>query len=195
MSQETDQPLIMLVLDGDMQAFAKLASKYQHMIYNLALKLVGNAEEAEELTQDTFLKVYEALPNFKGESKFSTWLYRIAYNKSLDLLKKRKRKLEVHSIDSYPNLDIPSLENHWDALEFEERRVIIKNAVEELEGADVALITLFYFEELSLSEIAEILSIKENAAKVKLFRARKRLAVLLRKKLEPEIIEGYESKR
>jgi len=192
MSQDTDQPLIKLILAGDMQAFAQLVTKYQHMVYTLALKLTGNEEEAEEVAQDTFLQAYKSLPSFKGESKFSTWLYRIAYHKGLDALKKRKRKVEVHTIDAYPNLDVPALENSWDSLEAKERKNIIKRAMTHLDGDDAVLITLFYFEELSLNEIADVVLLKANTVKVKLHRARKRLATILRENLEPEIIEGYE---
>ena len=195
MSQEIDQPFIKISLDGDTQAFARLVSKYQHMVYNLAFKMMGNLEDAEEVAQDTFLQVHRSLPGFKGKSKFSTWLYRIAYHKALDALKNRKRKLSAHSIDAFPSLDIPSLENHWELLETKERKDMIKKAVAELDGSDAVVITLFYYEELSLNEISKILMVEVNAVKVKLFRARKRLAILLREKLEPEIIEGYERKK
>ncbi len=196
MSQESDQPVIKLILAGDTQAFAALVSKYRHMVYNLAIKLVGDEQEAEEVAQDSFLQAYRSLSSFKGESKFSTWLYRIVYHKGLDALKKRKRKrkLEVLNIDTYPDFDIPSLENNWDSLEARERKKSIKKAVEDLNGDDALLITLFYFEELSLNEIANILSVRIGTVKVKLFRARKRLAIYLRQKLEPGIIEGYEKK-
>lgn len=194
MSQESDQSKIKLILDGDTQAFAALVSKYQHMVYNLAIKLVRDKQEAEEVAQDSFLQAYKSLSSFKGESKFSTWLYRIVYHKGLDALKKRKRKrkLEVQTIDAYTDFDFPSMENHWDSLEAKERKKIIKKAVEDLNGDDALLITLFYFEELSLNEIAEVLSARVGTVKVKLFRARKRLAKFLRQKLEPETIEGYE---
>ena len=191
MSQESDQSIIKLILAGDSQAFATLVSKYQHMVYNLAIKLMGDKQEAEEIAQDSFLQAYRSLSSFKGESKFSTWLYKIVYHKGLDALKKRKRKrkLEVLNIDVYP-----ALENDWDSLEVKERRRSVKEAVKNLNGDDALLITLFYFEELSLNEIGDILSVRVGAVKVKLFRARKRLAIYLRQKLEPEIINGYEKK-
>ncbi|WP_281540797.1 RNA polymerase sigma factor [Maribacter aestuarii] len=193
MSQNTDQPIIKLILAGDTKSYAKLITKYQHMVYNLALRLVGNKEDAEEVAQDTFLRAFNALADFKGESKFSTWLYRIAYHKGLDVIKK-KRELKVSSIDSYPNLDVIYLESSWDSLEGKEQKRTIKEAMEDLDGDDAFLLTLFYFKELSLSEIAEIKSLQANTVKVKLFRARKRLASILKKKMEPEIIEGYERK-
>ena len=193
MSKDNDQPLVVLACLGDTTAFAKLVERYQHMVYTLAIKLVGSPEDAQEVAQDTFLKAYQALNTFKGVSKFSTWLYKIAYHKGLDQLKKRKRILEVHSFDGHLNVDIPSLENTWDTLEENEQKLSIKKAISELNGNDAVVITLFYFEELSLNEIAKVLAIKSNAVKVKLFRARKRLAHILSEKLEPETIKSYES--
>lgn len=192
MSKDNDHPLISLACNGDTAAYGQLVEKYQHMVYTLALKLVGRPEDAEEVAQDAFLKAYEALHSFKGESKFSTWLYKITYHKGLDLLKKRKRTIHTHSLDGDFKIDIPSLVNTWDELEIKEQREIIKKAVDDLDSDDAIVITLFYFEELSLKEMAEVLALKSNAVKVKLFRARKRLASILRRKLEPEIIEGYE---
>jgi RNA polymerase sigma-70 factor (ECF subfamily) len=193
MSKDKDHPLITLAREGDTAAYAELVEKYQHMVYTLALKLVGRSEDAQEVAQDAFLKAYQALNSFKEESKFSTWLYKITYRKGLDLLKKRKRMVQTYSIDGEFNIDIPALEQTWDALEIKEQRTSIKKAVNQLNTDDVMVITLFYFEELSLNEIADVLSLKANAVKVKLFRARKRLAHILRKELEPEIIEGYEA--
>ena len=193
MSKDKDQPLITLARTGDAVAYAQLVEKYQHMVYTLALKLVGRSEDAQEVAQDVFLQAYQALNSFKGESKFSTWLYKITYHKGLDLLKKRKRTIAVNSYDGDFSINIPALENNWDTLEKKEQRETIKEAVDELHAADSIVITLFYFEELSLNEISEVLSLKSNAVKVKLFRARKRLAHILRRKLEPEIIEGYKA--
>jgi RNA polymerase sigma factor (sigma-70 family) len=193
MSKDKDQPLITLTRTGDTAAYALLVEKYQHMVYTLALKLVGRPEDAQEVAQDAFLKAYQALNSFKGKSKFSTWLYKITYHKGLDLLKKRKRIVAADSIDRDFNINLPSLENTWDALEKKEQRETIKKAVAELHAADAIIITLFYFEELSLNEIAVVLSLTPNAVKVKVFRARKRLAHILRSKLDSEIIEGYEA--
>lgn len=194
MSQKFDQPLIELTLAGDTRAFAKLVARYQHMVYTLVFRLVGNTEEAEEVAQDSFLKAYLALPNFKGDSKFSTWLYRIAYNRGLDCLQKKKRQPNTDSMDAYPDLDIAVLENNWDTIDAKDRKLAIKKAVESLQGDDGIVITLFYYEELSLNEIAHVLGLEVNTAKVKLHRARKKLGEALRKILEPEIIQGYERK-
>jgi len=123
--------------------------------------------------------------------KFSTWLYRIAYYRSLDYLKKQKRILKTTSIDSDTEYHLASMENALDSLEDNERTQAIKNAIDELPHDDAVVITLHYFEELSLKEIADIMNIEANTVKVRLFRSRKRLSRLLTTKLEPEILGNY----
>ena len=191
MSQPEDQQYIDASIKGDTRAFAVLVDRYKHMVFTLAIKILKNTEEAEEVSQDVFIKVYQALDAFKGDAKFSTWLYKITYYKSLDYLKKQKRSLNTSSIDSETVYHLPSIENTLDALEASERKKMIKSAIDELPQDDAVVITLHYFEELSLKEIAEIMSIEANTVKVRLFRSRKRLANLLATKLEPEILENY----
>ena len=86
------QELIVQLQQGDGQAFKKLVDEWQNMVYNTALGIVQNADDADDITQDVFIQVYQSVSSFKGESKFSTWLYRIVITKSLDHLKKKKRK-------------------------------------------------------------------------------------------------------
>ncbi len=161
------------------------------MVFTLAVKVLRNHEEAEEVAQDVFIKAYTALATFKGESKFSTWLYKIAYYRSLDYLKKHKRSINTSSIDADTEYHLTSMEDALDGLEAKERKRTIKTAINELPHDDAVVITLHYFEELSLKEIADIMNIEANTVKVRLFRSRKRLAVLLKNKLEPEILGNY----
>lgn len=161
------------------------------MVYTLALRMVKNKEEAEEIAQDTFLKVYSNLTKFKGESKFSSWIYRIAYNRSLDSIKKKKNRLETTTIDIDVEQYLPTITSVLDDLERQDRIVILKNAIQELKGDDSVLVTLHYFEELSLTEISKIMDKETNVLKVRLFRARKKLAGILKTILEPETIEKY----
>ncbi|MEX0315714.1 MAG: RNA polymerase sigma factor, partial [Allomuricauda sp.] len=99
MSADQDQQLIELVLDGDVEAFAQLVEKYKHMVYTIAFRMVKRHEDAEEIAQDTFLSVYKSLRKFKRESKFSSWVYRIVYNKTLDYLKS-SRNIIMTELDS-----------------------------------------------------------------------------------------------
>ena len=190
MNTDQDQQLIEHVLEGDVNAFAQLVEKYKHMVYTVAFRMVRQHEDAEEIAQDVFLSAHRNLKKFKRKSKFSTWLYRIVYNKSLDYLKVN-RKITVTTLDSL-DLNMVMTENTIiKGIELNERGIIIKEALKELSPQDNALMVFFYFEELSLKEISKITGIKENAIKVRLYRSRQRLAEVLSKKLTPETIRCY----
>jgi len=187
-----DQVYINKILDGDTNAFTVLVDRYKDLVFTLALRMVKNREEAEEVSQDTFIKVYNSLNRFKGDSKFSTWIYRVAYNTCLDRLKKNKRQEYTVAIDEYTEHQVKTLENALDALEEQEKQLAIKKCLEMLPSEDSFILTLYYFEELSLDEISKITGLKPNNVKVKLFRSRKKLATILKQQLEPDIIESYE---
>lgn len=195
MSTLEDQHYINLVIQGDSNSFAVLVNRYKDMIFTLALKMVKNREEAEEVSQDTFIKVYNSLTKFKGDSKFSTWIYKIAYNTSLDRLKKSKKEDLNISIDEFSSHLIKTMDNALSALEDKERKQTIQKCLNLLSSDENFLLTLFYFDDQNLEEIGKIMNISANNAKVKLFRSRQKLAVILRKQLEPEIIECYERER
>ncbi|MBT8303345.1 MAG: RNA polymerase sigma factor [Bacteroidia bacterium] len=187
-----DQQLINAILAGDSQSFSTLVDRYKDLVFTLALRMVKHREEAEEVSQDTFIKAFRSLNKFKGDSKFSTWIYRIAYNTCLDRLKKHKREQNIIAIDEYTEHQVKTLDNALDALEKAERKQAIQNCLALLPSDDSALLTLFYFEELSLEEIAKIVGLTANNVKVKLYRSRKKLTSILKERLEPEIIEHYE---
>ena len=187
-----DQVYIDSILNGDANAFAVLVDRYKDLVYTLALRMMKHTEEAEEAAQDTFIKVYKSLDKFKGESKFSTWIYRVAYNTCLDRLKKNKRQQYTVEINEYTEHQVKTLDNALDKIETKEREQTIQDCLALLPSEDSFLLTLYYFEELSLEEIGKIVDLKPNNVKVKLFRSRKKLATLLRKKLDNETIESYE---
>ncbi|SFC59206.1 RNA polymerase sigma factor [Flavobacterium phragmitis] len=192
MSTLTDQHYIDKILQGETNFFAVLVDRYKDMIFTLALKMVKNREEAEEVAQDTFIKIYSSLNKFKGESKFSTWIYKIAYNTCLDRLKKSKKDDLNISIDDFSSHLIKTMDNALSALEEKERKQTIQKCLNLLPSDENFLLTLFYFDDQNLEEIGKIMNISANNAKVKLFRSRQKLAVILRQQLEPEIIECYE---
>ena len=191
MTTNSDQHYINKVLQGDNTAFAILVDRYKDLIYTLVLRVVKSREEAEEVSQDTFLKVFKSLSKFKGDSKFSTWIYRVGYNTCLDRLKKNKREHQTVAIDEFTEHQIKTLDNALDNMELEERKQAIQDCLQLLPSKDAYLITLYYFEELSLEEISKIIGVAANNVKVKLFRSRKKLATILKERLEPEIIESY----
>ncbi|WP_317124803.1 RNA polymerase sigma factor [Aureibaculum luteum] len=195
MTEITDQECILKILDGDTQKYAVLVNRYKNFVYTLVLRMVKNKEDAEEVSQDTFIKAYKSLHKFKGESKFSTWIYSIAYHTCLDNLKKTKRKQKTITINEYTEHQIKSLDNVLDTMEREEKKLAIQNCMQLLPSEDSFLLTLYYFEDLTIDEIAKIVHLKSNNIKVKLFRSRKKLTSVLKERLSPETIEHYAYRR
>lgn len=190
-----DQHYINLVNNGDTNAFAILVDRYKDLVFTLTSRMLKNKEEAEEVAQDTFIKVYKSLNKFKGDSKFSTWIYKIAYNTSLDRIKKNKKYRNDVAIDEFTEHQIKTIDSALDNLELEERNQSIKDCIALLPNDDGFLLTLYYYDELSFEEISKVMGITPNNVKVKVFRSRKKLANILKARLEPEIIEHYESTR
>ena len=195
MDNVDDQHYIHLVKEGDTNAFAVLVDRYKDMVFTLSLKMLKDREEAEEVSQDTFLKIYKSISKFNGESKFSTWMYKVAFNTCLDRLKKNKRLQPVAGMDEFTGQEAISLMNVLDSIEERERKQMIQDCLHELPGEDSFLLTLYYFEEQSLEEIATIIGITPNNVKIRLYRSRKKLAALLKDRLEPEIFQYYERER
>ncbi|MBT8321626.1 MAG: RNA polymerase sigma factor [Eudoraea sp.] len=191
MGPHSDQHLINRLKKGDKQAFRSLIEQYKHMVYTLALRIVKNKEDAEEVSQDTFLKAYHAIGSFKGDSKLSTWLYRIAYHRSLDYVKKNKRKPQTTELEWEETTNIQMAEMTWDHLEAMDKRQVIQRALGQLPGEDGVILSLFYFESLSLKEISGALNMTANTVKVKLHRGRKRLASVLEKTMDKQTISSY----
>ncbi|MFC0775782.1 RNA polymerase sigma factor [Terrimonas alba] len=171
-----DNELISKVIGGDQQAYAALVSRYQNYVFTLALRFTKNREDAEEVSQDIFIKAYRALADFKGASKFSTWLYTIVNTTCISFL--RKKKLEVHSLDNEKVFEVADSQDSGmraNLVEQKSRVSMVNNAIKMLSTDDAAVITLFYKGEQTLEEIAQILGIETNTAKVRLHRARTRL--------------------
>ena len=187
MDTNTDQIYIDRVLEGDTNAFAYLIDKYKNMAYTVAIKIVKNEEDAEEVAQDSFLKAYQKLDSFKGDSKFSTWLYTIVYRNSISKI--RKKNMVTTDIDAFV------IENHTTDFEFPqieaikngEQKKYVNQAINNLSEMDALLITLFYLNESSVEEIGKITNLTKTNIKVKLFRARKKLFNELSLLLKDEI--------
>lgn len=193
MGNTDDQAYIDLVIKGDTNAFAVLVDRYKDMVFTLSLKMVKNREEAEEIAQDSFIKAFRSLNKFKGDSKFSTWLFKVTYNSCLDRLKKLKRVNPLVAIDEYTEKEVVELSDIFDSIEDSERKQMIQVCLDRLPHEDRFLLTLYYFEEQSLKEMAKIMGINDNHVKIKLHRSRKKLAGILRDQLTPEILNQYES--
>ena len=189
MDKKSDQIYIDRVLQGDTNAFAYLVDKYKNLTYTVAMKIVRNHEDAEEVAQDSFIKAYSQLHTFKGDSKFSTWLYTIVYRNSISKI--RKKKITTTNIDSYiienhkSDYDFPQIE----AIKNGEQKKYIAEAMNNLPETDAFLITLYYLEESSVEEIEQITGLTKTNVKVKLFRARKKLYNELSLLLKDELKE------
>ncbi len=194
MTKKPDRCLVESIGEGDPHAYRELVDRYKTMVFTLALRILRNKEDAEEVAQDTFMKAYKGLSSFQGDSKFSTWLYKIAYRASLDHLKKNNRRIDQNSMDVSNAHYLKAAGDITDEMVHKERVTIIKQAIEALSPRDSAIITLFYMEERSLKEIAEVLGLSAAVIKVRLFRSRKQLATILQHKLEPEMTASYEKR-
>jgi len=186
MDINTDQLYIDKVLLGDTNAFSYLIDKYKNMAFTIAIKIVKSTEDAEEVAQDSFLKAYQKLDTFKGESKFSTWLYSIIYRNAISKI--RKKKITVSDIDEFV---IENYETHTDfqsdMIKNEEQSIYVKKIINSLPETDALLITLFYLNENTVDEIEEITGLTKTNIKVKLFRARKKLYKELSLLLKDEV--------
>ncbi|MCA0132063.1 RNA polymerase sigma factor [Winogradskyella alexanderae] len=181
-----EHQLIESIKNGETKAFSILVDRYKDLVYTLSLRMLKNKEEAEEVAQDTFIKVYKSLDKFKGDSKLSTWIYRVAYNACLDTIKRNKKRINDVAIDEISFNKLDYIDNALENLIKQERSQLIKECIDKLPEDSSALLTLFYFEEFSLEEISKIVNIETNTVKVKLFRARKKLAIILESYLQPQ---------
>ena len=186
----TDTEIISRVLKGEQQIFAELVSRYQNYVFTLVLRFTENREDAEEVSQDVFVKTYRSLADFRGESKFSTWLYTIARTTCITFL--RKKKLQTTSIDNEKTLlQLENKESSFKAnlVEQKSRTAMVNDAIKLLSPDDAQIITLFYKAEQSLEEIGNILGMEPNTIKVKLHRARQRLKDKMEKYFSNEVRE------
>lgn len=171
-----DNELISKVLRGDQQAYAGLVNRYQNYVFTLALRFTKNREDAEEVSQDIFIKAYRALADFRGASKFSTWLYTIVNTTCITFL--RKKRLEVQSLDNEKVFEVADNQDSGmraNLVEQKSRLAMVNQAIKMLSRDDAEVVTLFYKGEQTLEEIAQILGIEANTVKVRLHRARTRL--------------------
>ncbi|MBS1920710.1 MAG: RNA polymerase sigma factor [Bacteroidetes bacterium] len=172
----SDNEIIGKVLRGDQQAYAGLVERYQNYVFTLAMRFTKNREDAEEASQDIFIKAYRSLADFRGASKFSTWLYTIVNTTCITFL--RKRKLETYSLDHEKIFEMADSKDSGfraNLVEQKSRTNMVNEAITLLGHDDAEIITLFYKAEQSLEEIGKILGLDPKTAKVRLHRARQRL--------------------
>ncbi len=183
---DVSQDIIRKAATGDENAFAQLVTAYQKMVYHLALSLLHNREDALDVSQEVFIKVYRFLPNYHFESAFSTWLYRLTKNAILDYLRAKKRR-PATSMDMLEEQGILLRDETEPADPFVdfltmERRRMLYDAIDELSEAHREVIRLFCFCGESYETIATILGIELGTVKSRLNRAKKELRKLLEKR-------------
>ena len=168
-----EQLLVECVQRGEMPAFQELVEKYKQKVYYMALDMTGNHYDAEDLSQEVFMKVFLSIKNFRGDSKLSSWLYRIAMNTCID--KTRRKRLKLVELDEKV-VEKPSPgENPQSAMEARSTQMQIDQALQKLPPRQRCIFVMRHYNELMLREIAEILKISEGTVKAQLFRAIRKL--------------------
>lgn len=185
MTREQEAAVIQSVLDGDVNAFETLVKEYEKNVYNLALRMTGNSEDAADMAQEAFIKAYNSLTAFRGDSKFSVWLYRIVSNVCLDFLRSRSRKqtvsLSTENDDGEEvELDIAD-ETHSpeQLLDRSLTRDAVRRGLAALPPDHREILLLREIQGLSYEEIADVLGLEAGTVKSRIFRARKKLCSFL----------------
>jgi RNA polymerase sigma-70 factor (ECF subfamily) len=171
MDQNRELECIREVLSGQTQKFALLVEAYQNGAYNLCFKLLGNRDDARDCTQEAFIRAYESLRQFRQDSKFSTWFYRIVYNGCISRIRKESREKKVDiDVVREPRLEI---ENEGiGSLNREDMKMLLDNAYKVLDSDELFLIDRFYHGDASVEELSQMTRLSVSNVKVKLYRAR-----------------------
>ncbi len=167
---------VLKIKKGDKHAFEKLCNDYQQKIYSLAFGLCGNREDALDITQEVFVKIYRGISNFNGDSSLSTWIYRIAKNASYDFLRKSKRNMEEEIPENFHSDEVLTPE---EAVLNSEKIEFIRHCIEQIPVKYKTPLLLREYQNLQYSEIAEILDISEGTVKSRIFRAREYLLKII----------------
>jgi len=181
-----EMDLIELLKKKDRAAFKSVVETWQDMVYNTAIGILQNAEDAEDVTQETFMQAFESVASFKGESKFSTWLYRITVSKAMDHIRKKKRKKRFAFIQSLygkndqPVIDPPDFFHPGVSMENKENAAVLFKAMEQLTPNQKTAFVLNKVEGLSYLEIGEVMKITDSAVDALLHRAKANLKKILK---------------
>ncbi|MFM2310261.1 MAG: hypothetical protein RLY87_2383 [Chloroflexota bacterium] len=186
---EPSSELIQLAQRGDRDALEQLVMSQQHYVFSLAMTVFHNADDAADLTQEVFIRLYRAIGQYNGESRFTTWLYRMVINLGRDELRRRKRQVQqIHPVtepgeeerdligqvpDVSVTADPPSV------LEHKELGIALRLVIDQIEPHYRQALTLFYFEDLKYQDIAEIMGIPLNTVKSHIRRGKERMAELI----------------
>jgi len=181
MKFETDIFYLQQIISGNARAYSFLVEKHKEMVFSIALKILHNREDAEEVAQDAFVKAYQSLAGFKNEAKFSTWLYRIVYNSAIS--KVRKKKLELSPLDdsTINNYSEDTIEPNFFLVEEPDQFELLQKALKKLPEDENVIVSLFYQNDNSIEDISIITGLTVANVKVKLHRIRKKLYTEMQK--------------
>lgn len=185
----TEDDYLEKAIRGERAGLEYLVDAYQGMAYAVAIRIVHNSEDAEEVVQDSFLKAFQYLDRFKRASKFSTWLYRIVYNTALAKIGTRQLPTTTLGEETEQGVYGEEVDGVWHSLIETDRKKYVEMALDRLSEEDRVIMTLYYMAEKSIGEITEILNMKSSAVKMRLLRGRKQLETLLRQLLNDELLE------
>ncbi|MDR3218872.1 MAG: sigma-70 family RNA polymerase sigma factor [Dysgonamonadaceae bacterium] len=184
MQNVNDLLAIQRVKAGDIRAFSAIVSAYQQMVFTIVMKIVENKEDAEDITQEVFIKAFKSLGQFKEESAFSTWLYRIAYNTTLSELRKKKIYFISENEEFLTANEVFTDEN--EDFDREIKLQFLEKAIKKLPPDEIFLVTLYYLDGQSVENISEISGLSVSNVKVKLHRIRKKLALEINRLIQNE---------
>jgi RNA polymerase sigma-70 factor (ECF subfamily) len=173
-SEQDDTQLVKASQQGDQDAFAFLVQKHQRRVFAMSLRILQDYEDAREITQEAFLAAWQGLPSFRGEARFATWLYRIAYNCSLRQLERRKRERARHSVIQAEHIleGMSKEKQAEDSIELRDRQAIVREQLEQLPPKYRIVLILRHLQDMTYEEMAEVLSMPVGTIKTHLFRAR-----------------------
>jgi RNA polymerase sigma-70 factor (ECF subfamily) len=181
----TDAEVVERVRRGQTRLFAELVARYQGPVFGMAARFVRSRGEAEDVAQEAFLRAYRGLAGFKGEARFSTWLYRITWNLCADWLRRHRRSGAEHSIEDAADLADGRMDLERGLLAEEERRKV-NETLDSLDEKYRSVIVLLYYQKLSYEEIASVLEVPLKTVETRLYRARR----ILRERLERQGVGG-----
>jgi len=192
---DTDQQLVVRVQAGDNRAFDLLVLKYQHRIFGLISRYVKDSSEVQDVAQEAFIKAYRALPNFRGDSAFYTWLYRIAINTAKNYLVSRGRRppdrdVEVEDAEYFDSGSaLRDMENPENSLMGDELKRVVDDAIRDLPDDLRSAVTLREFDGLSYEDIAEIMDCPVGTVRSRIFRARDAIDKLVQAQMNGEQVD------
>ena len=174
MTDQNEARLVKRAKQGDMHAFEELIIQHEKIVYNVALRMMNHSEDAKDISQEVFLKLWRTLAQYQFDAAFSTWLYRIAYNTAISHTRRRRpRTVEIND----RHYELP--DDQEEILFRETQMEYLEQALQRLAPDEKALVELFYLQKIPVHELAAVTGHTEGSIKVKLFRIRKKLAALI----------------